>query len=267
MTTATHFDPALNIARQSLYRLAALSLLDPRAGCWEQLNGLRGDGILTNAAALIRNEPAAKTETLALAERPLDDLNPEPVFAALPDCEAALNNEFERTFGLLVSNACPPYETEYINGKFTFQRSHALADISGFYRAFGLQPSEQHPERPDHIVLELEFMAFLIGFQRQAMDDDSVGCEERAKLCGDAQQRFLREHLAWWVPAFSRLMGRENSGGFYAAVGEMLAALMSAERSLLDVEATSGSVQPSTLERPEECDGCLLAAGPENADE
>ncbi|MCH7728721.1 MAG: molecular chaperone TorD family protein [Planctomycetes bacterium] len=258
MTTPTTFDPALNIARQSLYRFAALSLLDPRAGCWEQLNELRGDRILTDAAALIRNEPAAKAETLAVAERPLDDLNPEPVFAALPDCEAALNDEFERTFGLLVSNACPPYETEYINGKFTFQRSHALADINGFYRAFGLQPSSQHPERPDHIVLELEFMAFLIGFQRQAMEDDSADCEERAELCRDAQQRFLREHLAWWVPAFSRLMGRENSGGFYAALGTLLAALIAADRSLLDVEANTGSVQPSTLEHPEECEGCLL---------
>ncbi len=258
MATATTFDPALSIARQSLYRFAALSLLDPRAGYWEQLNELRGDRILTDAAELVRGEPASKAETLAVAERPLDDLDPEPVFAALPDCEAALNDEFERTFGLLVSNACPPYETEYINGKFTFQRSQALGDISGFYRAFGLQPSTQHPERPDHIVLELEFMVFLIGFQRQAMEDDSADCEERAELCRDAQQRFLREHLAWWVPAFSRLMGRENSGGFYAALGTLLAALIAADRSLLGVEATTGSAQPSTLERPEECEGCLL---------
>ncbi len=258
MTTTATFDPALNLARQSLYRFAALSLLDPRAGCWEQLNDLRDDRILTDAAELIRSEPAAKAGTLAVAERPLVDLDPEPVFAVLPDCEAALNDEFERTFGLLVSNACPPYETEYINGKFTFQRSQALADINGFYRAFGLQPSAQHPERPDHIVLELEFMVFLVGFQRQAMEDDSADCEERAELCRDAQQRFLREHLAWWVPAFSRLMGRENSSGFYAALGTLLAALIAADRSLLDVEATTGSVEPSTLERPDECEGCLL---------
>jgi hypothetical protein len=90
------------------------------------------------------------------------------------------------------------------------------------------------------------------------MEDDSADCDERAELCRDAQQRFLREHLAWWVPAFSRLMGRENSGGFYAALGTLLAALIAADRSLLDVEGTTGSVQPSTLERPEECEGCQL---------
>ena len=94
MTTPTTFDPALSIARQSLYRFAALSLLDPRAGCWKQLNELHDDRILTDAAALIRCEPSAKAETLAVAERPLDDLYPGPVFAALPDCEAALNDQF-----------------------------------------------------------------------------------------------------------------------------------------------------------------------------
>jgi TorA maturation chaperone TorD len=267
MTTATSFDPALNIARQSLYRFAALSLLDPRAGCWEQLNELRDNCMLIDAAELIRSEPAAKADTLAVAERPIDDLDPEAVFAALPTCEATLNDEFERTFGLLVSNACPPYETEYINGKFTFQRSQALADISGFYCAFGLQASAQHPERLDHITLELEFMAFLIGLERQAIEADSGDGEERAALCRDAQQRFLREHLVWWAPVFARLMGHENCGGFYTAVGTMLAAFMTAERSLFDVEATTGLVQPSTLERPEECEGCMLAAGPGNADE
>ena len=258
MTTATTFDPALSIARQSLYRFVALSLLDPRAGCWEQLNELRGDRILTDAAALIRNEPTAKAETLAVAERPLVDLDPEPVFVALPDCEAVLNDEFERTFGLLVSNACPPYETEYINGKFTFQRSQELADISGFYTAFGLKPSHRLPERHDHIVLQLEFMAFLIGLERRAGDSGDGERDERIEICRDAQTRFLRDHLAWWAPAFSKLLSKEHPDGFYAAVGKLLSSLVPAERSLLGVNASTRAARPTRLERPEECEGCLL---------
>jgi len=259
MTATTSFDPALNLARQSLYRFAAVSLLDPRVGAWQQLNELRDGNFLADAAELIRSEPAAKTETLAVAERPLDELDPERVFAALPDNEASMNAEFERTFGLLVSNACPPYETEYIDGKFTFQRSGGLADISGFYHAFGLRTSEQHRERSDHIVLELEFMAILLRLEHQAIEQGSSGSEERATVCRDAQQRFLREHLTWWVPVFCRLMGHENSGGFYESVGTMLAAFITAERSMAKIEATRGPVQPSTLEHPEECEGCSLA--------
>ncbi|MDP7016179.1 MAG: molecular chaperone TorD family protein [Pirellulaceae bacterium] len=259
-STTTNFDPALNFARQSLYRFTALSLLDPRAGSWEQLNELRDDRLLQDAAELIRDEPAAAAASLAVGELALEDLNPAAALAALPTSQSALNDEFERTFGLLVSNACPPYETEYIDGKFAFQRSQALADVSGFYHAFGLAPSTQRPDRPDHVVLELEFMSFLIGMERGALEGDSADHQERAAICRDAQQQFLREHLSWWAPAFSRLLARENGDGFYAAVANLLAAWVAAERSLLGVEAPNQTAQPSTLERPEECEGCVLAA-------
>ena len=46
----TTFDPALSMARQSLYRFAALSLLDPQAGSWEQLHALRTDRLLTEGS-------------------------------------------------------------------------------------------------------------------------------------------------------------------------------------------------------------------------
>lgn len=279
MTTQTKdestFDPALNMARQSLYRFAALTLLDPRAGAWDRLNELRGDHLLDEAATLVRGQPAAEARPLGRGERPLADLDPAPVLRLLPRTRDGLNEAFERTFGLLVSAACPPYETEYINGKLTFQRSQALADVSGFYSAFGLEPSLQHPERPDHIVLELEFMAFLLAQERRAPDGCSAVAPaadagetpapqgarafERAAVCCRAQQKFLSEHLAWWTPAFAVLIAREDPQGFYESAGVFLAALIGAERGILDVEAPADRAGPSTLERPEECEGCLLS--------
>lgn len=257
--TAASDQPIL-MARQSLYRFAALSLLDPQVAAWERLGVLRNDPILAQAPALIRDCPQAVPEELGLGERPLSALDPNRVLAKLPQSARGLNGQYERTFGLLVSNACPPYETEYINGKFTFQRSHALADVSGFYRAFGLSVSNAHPERPDHIVLELEFMATAIGLQRLATNDSRETHDERVHVCYEAQARFLREHLAWWVPAFARLLQRENPHGFYAAVGTFLAALIPTERALLGVESTSQPAVPSPFERPEVCEGCLLTA-------
>lgn len=263
MTTRTQteltFDPALNMARQSLYRFAALTLLDPRAGAWDRLNELRDESLLDEATALVRGQPAAKTRPLGRGERPLADLDPAPVLKLLPRSRDGLNEAFERTFGLLVSAACPPYETEYIDGKFTFQRSHALADVSGFYSAFGLEPSHQHPERPDHIVLELEFMAFLLAQERRAAQRDGPVRADQLEICRRAQQRFMKEHLAWWTPAFAMLIAREDPQGFYKSAGVFLAALIAAERGLLDVEAPTNLSGPSTLERPEECEGCLLS--------
>ena len=195
---------------------------------------------------------------MALGDRPLADLDPSLVLSRLPRSRDCLNQHFENTFGLLVSTACPPHETEYIHSKFSFQRSNALADISGFYRAFGVTSSQQHPERPDHIVQELEFMAVLIGLARQADQVESPRREERFDVCHAAQVRFLREHLAWWAPAFARLLAREARGEYYEATAVFLAALVTAERSLFGVPPVTQPPAPTDIERPEACDGCLL---------
>lgn len=264
--TATHpavpsgelFNPALWLARRSLYRFAALTLADPRYGTFGQLSDASNSQLLDEAAAILRGESAAKADTLGLGERPLADLDPRVVLQRLPASAEDANAGYERTFGLLVSSNCPPYETEYINSKFTFQRSHALADIAGFYRAFGLEPSASHPERQDHLVLQLEFMALLLGLEQAAAESAHPDRTARRAVCADAFRKFLNQHLIWWVPTFAHLLSKQDPGGFYDAVAVFLAALVTAERSLAGLPVPSGRVAPSTVERPEECTGCLL---------
>ena len=259
---ATTFEPAVLMARQSLYRFAAMSLLDPKAGSWDQLEAECEGTLLSEAASILRDLPEATPEKLGPGERPLSELDPSRVLALLPESCQKFNKEYENTFGLLVSNACPPYETEFINSKYDFQRSNTLADISGFYSAFGLTTSVTLPERPDHIVQELEFMAFLIGLERQAATDSSRAtvCQQQLEVCREAQSRFLREHLSWWTPVFARLLSHEKPGGFYDAACGFLAALIPAERALLGVELSRQHAEPSQLEHPESCEGCELAS-------
>jgi TorA maturation chaperone TorD len=254
------FDRAVNIARQALYRFASLALTDPKAGSWERLSVLRDDPVPLEAAALVRGLRQARSAKFGAGEHPLRDLDPRRVIERLPRSRRELNAQYETTFGLLVSSACPPYETEYINSKFAFQRSNALADISGYYHAFGLDIADAHPERPDHIVLELEFMAILLGLERQAADGNAELLEQRLLTCREAQARFVEEHLAWWAPAFAKLLVQQNRGGFYEAVGVFLAALMPAERSLLKIEVNSRPPSPSLQEPPEACEGCQLTS-------
>ncbi len=68
----------------------------------------------------------------------------------------------------------------------------------------------------------------------------------------------MKEHLAWWTPAFAKLLSREDRGGFYEATGIFLSALIPAERALLGVSVVSQPIVPTPLERPEACEGCEL---------
>jgi TorA maturation chaperone TorD len=75
-----------------------------------------------------------------------------------------------------------------------FQRVAMLADIMGFYNAFGVEP---RGDRPDALGSELEFMHYLI-VQRARLRDlapDATG-DAKAAVCDEAQRKFFTEHLA-----------------------------------------------------------------------
>jgi hypothetical protein len=65
--------------------------------------------------------------------------------------------------------------------------------------------------------------------------------------------------VAWWFPAFGKLLSRQYPGGFYEAVADFLAALIAAERAIAGVEPPHQQVEPSPIENPDECSGCELA--------
>lgn len=259
-------DPAVLLARRACYRLVALALADPQTGTYRELASPATRQLATQAAELLRGEEAAVAPQLAHGEAPLAQLDPATIFARLPPTAGALNELYEANFGLLAGSKCPPYETEYIPSKFAFQRSNMLADIAGFYRAFGLQTSSSHPDRPDHVALECEFLAQLLQLEWQALGGfrlpdetrESRSSQAQAEICRQAHHRFLHEHAAWWLPAFARLLARQDPGGFYEAVAGFLAALVAAERALAGVAALNRAVEPCPIERADECSGCEL---------
>lgn len=257
-TVCTVADSALLLARRACYRLVSLALADPRSGTFEELADPASRPLVTQAAEILRDEDAALARPLALGERPLADLDPAAIFSRLPSSAEKLNELYEANFGLLGGSKCPPYETEYVPSKFTFQRSNLLADIAGFYNAFGLQTSSSSPDRPDHVALECEFVAQLLQLQFQASEGSGPESTAQAEICQDAIHRFLKEHFAWWLPAFAKLLARQDPGGFYEAVAHFLAALVAAERALAGIEPPHHAAEPSTIESPDECSGCLL---------
>jgi TorA maturation chaperone TorD len=248
---------SVNLARECLYRFLAAALSDPNSNGFRIVLGPANQSLARAAADLLREEASSDGLVLGFGELPVDCLDLESLVARLQAPLHQILAEYDRVFGLLVPRECPPYETEYHSTAEPFSRAQQLADIAGFYRAFGLDLSAAVPERPDHIALELEFMAFLIMKARMA---PGVGqpnaAADQEQVCEEAQQGFFREHLAWWVPSFTAGLRRKAAGGVYAAVGELLAALLPLERDRFGIVAPRMPLEPALIERPEEQSGC-----------
>ena len=176
----------------------------------------------------------------------------------------------DQIFGLVLSKECPPYESEYSSQSFSVSRSHRMADVAGFYRAFGVEVSDDRRERPDHIALELEFMSYLIAKETRALEAGGAEAAERAEICRDAQRKFFAEHLGWWLPAFAMALRRkagdesESPGApenFHSALGSVLAAFTAVERMALGVEppkelAPREPLPSESAVSDESCSGC-----------
>lgn len=141
----------------------------------------------------------------------------------------------------------PPYETEYTS-PHVFAKVHELADICGFYRAFGLQISSRMRERPDFIAVELEFMQVLIIKELLARIN---GLNEEADICQDAQRRFLALHLGRWSSAFSTSLRKTSSSSYYGALALFTASFVRQECDNLSVKPTELPLLGTRLPTPE----------------
>jgi TorA maturation chaperone TorD len=107
-----------------------------------------------------------------------------------------------------------------------------MADLNGFYRAFGAAPSGPAAERPDHAGCELEFLSFLV---LRRLDAEEAGDAEGAAVCRQAEDAFLREHLGRWFPTFCRDVARASESPIYrllALAGERVVVRELAAREL-----------------------------------
>lgn len=128
---------------------------------------------------------------------------------------ATLQSTYFFLFGHTAHPKVPPYETEY-GEEALFLQPQELGDLAGFYSAFGLKMNVF--ERVDHVACQCEFLAFLARKEAYALeqDDEAMLAETRK-----AQRLFIQAHFGRFVPAFAKLLRRENPDGFYAALGNL----------------------------------------------
>jgi TorA maturation chaperone TorD len=129
---------------------------------------------------------------------------------------------------------CPPYEGAYGPlDPMSAGKAAVLADLAGFYAAFGLVPAAARPEVEDHLVAELEFMSALALKEAWARLEDHA---EGLAVTRDAEAAFLRDHLGRWVDAFAAGLRQATPLPYYAAAADALAAWIRADALALGVE-------------------------------
>lgn len=249
-------DLAITMARELIYRFLAAALHDPRSPMFRLVLGAENHTAVVQAAEFLRYEALQEPVPLGFGERPAEELDLSALVAEFSRPLDDLLTEYDRTFGLVFTPECPPYETEYCPNSEPFFRAQQMADVAGFYRAFGLDVASSQPERPDHITLELEFMGLLLTKERLTAASDNAFADEHAEICRNTQAKFFNDHVAWWMPSFASGLRRKAAKGPYAAIAGVLAAFLPMERSRYGIKAPQLPVRPHSVERPEEQPGC-----------
>ena len=167
----------------------------------------------------------------------------------------ALQAEHRRSFGLTGSLF---YETE-VGLPHEFRQSQELADIAGFYRAFGFSMGGSVRERPDHLAAELEFMHVLALKEVYAAQNEFV---EAIGICADAQGKFLQDHLGKWIDLFAEALSRSAAEGPYVALARFTAGFVQADARRLGAKLEPrqlGDGQPTPLPVEMSCEVCPIA--------
>jgi TorA maturation chaperone TorD len=252
-STATAIDGSL--ARAVLYHTLSVGFQTPTPA---RLQGIGVDeGFPAAATALNLMQQAGDDGDDAR----LADAAARLIATPAPDAERAAAS-FVRLFGHTARGLVSTCETEY-GPDNAFNQPQQLADIAGYYLAFGLSPVAAGEARVDHIACELEFMDFLNRKQVTFLSDPSTDAADLGTMeaTARAERTFLRDHLGRFGRAFASRLIAEDSDGYFGALGQALLALLTAECARLDVEA--GPVDLAV--RPEEPDDTPMACG--SADE
>lgn len=134
---------------------------------------------------------------------------------------AELRRQHEAAFDESSKARCAPTEMDQLGGppQLELTRTFELADVAGFYRAFGVEV-EEGGERVDHIAVELEFMHLLAAKECVALNDEGWG--EHAETCRNASRAFLRDHLLRWAPRLGDQLAESLGSPLYARAGRLL---------------------------------------------
>lgn len=216
------------LAKADIYRILTQAFSYPDKETVESLKSLCND-------IKVDDIPSAVRERFTEFKNSLFNLATEEI-----------EGEFNELF--MTRMFCPPYETSY--GRHGFSKPEILADISAFYKAFGLSISGE--EMLDHIAVETEFMSLLMLKEAYGMEQ---GLNDMIDICDSAKKKFLGEHLGRWAGAFCKNLNEKTTKDFYKNLARFTEKFIDGETMYygVKVEHAKGIVKDETTEGPIIC--------------
>ncbi len=177
----------------------------PQAELWDQLEGKRLRDIMHDSA--------------------VDELPMLRLDSVIPyRTQAQREEEYLSTFEL---GGVPLYEGLH---RKDAGREGILEELMRFYEFFGLRIRDQGRDYPDHLVIELEFMAYLAAREELALQEGGDVAAYRR-----AQRDFIVRHLGPWVPLFCDRVRKHDPCSIYATLAAWLAAFVLEQKERLEL--------------------------------
>ncbi len=141
-----------------------------------------------------------------------------------------LADEYSRLF--LGAGLVPLREGGFGGGSRFAGEPAGMADVSGFYLAFGFALPDLAASPPDSLGAELEFMSLLnlklaLALQRRRT--------EHARITRTAMAHFLEDHLGSWAEAFEAALVNASAAPAYRTMGGLLARTVETDCARLNV--------------------------------
>jgi putative dimethyl sulfoxide reductase chaperone len=137
-----------------------------------------------------------------------------------------LQEEYNRLFVGPNALPAPLWESVYI-GREHLLFEEVTLEVRKCYHQYGLTFIRESKEPDDHIVIELEFLSYLI---QKTIDCEDV--EMKKRLLGD-QYSFLTNHLLKWCPSFCELLSKSTQFELYQGAALLLEEYLNLEKELI----------------------------------
>jgi len=206
------------------------SILDTRRGLYHLLTALYRYPLHLKTLMALVSLDVVDADPLASSLHDLQQTLPTPDAFVLE----RLNIEMTRLMEGPGQTPASPYASYYLNNKQLM--GPAAQAVRRAYLEWQAVPQQAFTIPPDHISLEMGFMAFLA--------DHAVGVQEDVLLdILRASFSFLREHLLPWLPRFCADLETNSREPFFAALARFTLQVTEADRIWIEDVLTSESIR------------------------